>query len=67
MRMREDENITKYVERIKASISAIKASGGKIEDETFISKFFRTLLPFYAIRVSAIQERRCYCGKTGCI
>ena len=59
MRMREDENIAKYVERIKASVSAIKASGRKIEDETIISKVLRTLLPIYAIRVSTIQERRC--------
>ena len=28
MKMREDENIEKYVERIKASVSAIRASGG---------------------------------------
>ena len=55
MKMREDENITKYVERIKASISAIRASGGKIEDETNISKVLRTLLPIYEIRVSTIQ------------
>ena len=59
MRMREDENIAKYVERIKASVSAIKASGGKIEEEIVISKVLRTLLLVYAIRVSAIQERRC--------
>ena len=26
MRIREDENVAKYVERIKASISAIRAS-----------------------------------------
>ena len=32
MRMREDENIAKYVERIKASISAIKAFGGEIKE-----------------------------------
>ena len=36
MRMREDENIAKYVERIKASVSAIKASGGDIKDETVV-------------------------------
>ena len=57
--MREDENIEKYVERIKASISAIKASRGDIKEETIISKLLRTLLPIYAIRVSAIQEMRC--------
>ena len=59
MRMREDENFSKYVERIKASIIAIRASRGKIKDETIISKFLRTLLPIYAIRVSVIHERRC--------
>ena len=37
MKMREDENIAKYVERIKASVSAIRASGGIIEDEIVIS------------------------------
>ena len=30
MKMREDENITKYVERIKASVSTIKAYGRDI-------------------------------------
>ena len=29
MKMGEDENIAKYVERIKASVSAIRASRGK--------------------------------------
>ena len=59
MRMREDENIAKYVERVKASVSAIKASGGEIKNEAIISKFLRTLLPIYTIRVSSIQEKRC--------
>ena len=59
MKMREDENIAKYVERIKASVSEIRASGGEIKEETVISKVLRTLLLVYAIRVSAIQERRC--------
>ena len=40
-------------------VSAIKASGGDITEETVISKVLRTLLPVYAIRVSAIQEKRC--------
>ena len=58
MRMREDENIFKYVERIKASVSAIRASGGEIKEWTFVSKIIRTLLPIYEIRVSTIQEKR---------
>ena len=47
------------MERVKANVSAIKASRGEIKDETVVSKVLRTLLPIYAIRVSAIQERRC--------
>ena len=38
---------------------AIRASGGKIKDETVVSKFLKTLLPIYAISVSTIQEMRC--------
>ena len=59
MKMREDENIAKYVERIKASVSAIKPSRRKIEGKIVVSKVLRTLLPLYAIRVSTIQEMRC--------
>lgn len=59
MKMREDENIAKYVERVKACVSAIKASGGDIKEEIIVSKVLRTLLPIYAIIVFAIQERRC--------
>ena len=54
MKMREDENIAKYVERIKSSVSAIKASGGTIEDVTVVSKVLITLLPIYVIKVSTM-------------
>ena len=57
--MRDDENIAKYVERIKACVSPIRASGGDIKEETIVRKVLRTLLPIYAIRVFAIQEMRC--------
>ena len=59
MKMREDENIAKYVERTKASVSEIKASGGDIKEEIVVSKVLRNILPIYAIRVSSIQEMRC--------
>ena len=59
MKLREDENIAKYVKRIKASVSAIKASGGDIDDKIVVSKVFKILLPIYTIRVSTIQEMRC--------
>ena len=58
MKMREDENIAKYVERIKASVTAIKAYGGDIKEEIFVSKVLITL-PIYASIVSIIQEMRC--------
>lgn len=55
MRMREDENVAKYVERIKANVSAIRAFGGEIKEEIFVSKVLRNLLLIYVIRVSSIQ------------
>ena len=36
MKMGEDENIAKYVEGIKASVSTIKVYGGDIKDETIV-------------------------------
>ena len=58
--MREDENVSKYVERIKASVSAIRASGGEIKEEIDVGKIIRNFLLIYAIKVSIIQEVRCY-------
>lgn len=58
-KMKEGESITQYSERIKQSVSAIRASRGKIDDDTIINKVLRSLLPIYAIRVSAIKEIRC--------
>ena len=63
MRMREDYNVAKYMERIKTSVSTIRASRGEIKEETIVSKILRTLLPIYAIRVSSIQEKRCDSNK----
>lgn len=43
-------------------VSAIRSLGGQLEDDTINKKYLRTLLPIYAIRVSAIQELRCVLG-----
>lgn len=59
MKMREDENIAKYVDRNKASVTTIKVAGGTIEYVIVICKVLRTLLPIYTIRVFAIQQMRC--------
>lgn len=58
MKMLENETIAHYCVRVKDVVNAIKGANGKIQDETVVSKFFRTLLPKYAIRVSFIQELR---------
>ena len=57
--MREDENIVKYVERIKVSVSAIRRSRGEIKEETIVNKILKKILPIYAVRVFSIQEVRC--------
>ena len=54
MRIEEGENIAQYVARIKV-VSAIRGATGLIEDDTILRKVLRTLLLFYAIRVSTIQ------------
>ena len=59
MKMREDGNIAKYVEKIKASVSVIKAFGWEIDDKIVISKVLRILLLIYAIRLSSIKQMRC--------
>ena len=55
MRMREDKNVAKYMEWIKASVNAIRASEGEVKEETIVSKILRTFLPIYVVRVSPIQ------------
>ena len=55
----EGENAAQYGARMKEVVSAIRSLGGQLEEETVCSKYLRTLLPIYAIRVLAIQELRC--------
>ena len=45
MRMREDENVAKYEERVKTNVSAIKASRGEIKEETIVSKILEIYFP----------------------
>ena len=49
---------------MKEVVSAIRSLGGQLQEEILSRKYFRTLLPIYAIRVSAIQELRCVLGDT---
>ena len=64
MRMQEGENIAQYCLRIKDVVNAIRGAIGTIDDDTILIKVLRTLLPIYAIRVSAVQEMRCIPGNT---
>ena len=59
MKMEVDENVAQYASRIKEVVSAIRCLSGQLDEDIVNSKFLRTLLPIYAIRVSAIQELRC--------
>ena len=59
MKMEENKNAAQYGARIKEVVSAIRCLNGQLDEDTINSKFLRTLLPIYAIRVSAIQELRC--------
>lgn len=62
MKMEEHENAVQYGARVKEVVSAIRCLGGTLDNDTVNSKYLRTLLPIYAIRVSAIQELRCIPG-----
>lgn len=56
--MVDGENIAQYGQRIKEVVGGINISRGKIDNDIIVSKMLRTLLPQYAIRVSAIKELR---------
>ena len=56
------KNISQYFARIKEVVDAIREANGKIDDDTMLRKVLRTLLPIYAIRISAIQELKCIPG-----
>lgn len=43
-------------------MSAIRVVGGIISDSEVVSKVLRNVLPFYAIKVSVIQEVRALSG-----
>ena len=64
MKMEEGENVAQYGARMKEVVSAIRSLGGQLQEEIVSSKYLRTLLPIYAIRVSAIQELRFVQGNT---
>ena len=54
MKMEEGENVAQYGSRMKEVVCAIRSLGGQLEEDTINRKYLRTLLPIYAIRVSAI-------------
>ena len=64
MRMEEGENAAQYGARMKEVVSSIRSLGGQLSEETVCSRYLRTFLPIYVIRVLAIQELRCVPGNT---
>ena len=54
MKMEKGEKFSQYGARMKEVVSSIRSLGGQLPKETVSRKCLRTLLPIYAIRVSAI-------------
>ena len=54
MKMEEGENAAQYGARIKEVVGEIRCLSGQLDEDTINSMFLITLLPIYAIRVSAI-------------
>ena len=57
--MQEGENFAQDYCRIKDVVNERRGATSKIDDETILRKFLRTLLHIYVIKVSTIQELRC--------
>ncbi|XP_057870535.2 putative U-box domain-containing protein 58 [Cryptomeria japonica] len=54
--MKEEEKITDYLQRVKDSMSSIRALGEDVKDEVIVKKVMRSLTSKYDTKVSAIEE-----------
>ena len=56
--MKEEENISKYLERVDEVVNAIWALGETIEDIDIVDKVLRTLPMVYNPKVSTLEDRQ---------
>ena len=57
LKMREEENIGKYLLCVDEVVNAIRGLGGKLKEKEVVSKILRTLPMRYDSNVSTLEER----------
>jgi len=57
LKMREDEKISEYFERVQNIVNTIKGLGGKISEEDLVEKVLRTLPMIYNPKVSSLEDK----------
>jgi len=58
LRMREDENITSYMQKVNELVCGIQCAGGKLEESEIVVEVLRSLPASYKHRFAAIEEIR---------
>ena len=56
--MKEEENISEYLERVDEVVNAIQGLGETIEDIYIVDKVLRTLPMAYNPKVSTLEDRQ---------
>ena len=57
LKMREDEKISEYFERVQNIVNTIQGLGGEITDKDLVEKVLRTLPMIYNLKVSTLEDR----------
>ena len=55
--MKDQENISKYFERVETLVNAIKCLGVEVPDYELVEKILRTLPMAYNPKVSTLEDR----------
>ena len=58
LKMKDEENISEYLERIDEVVNVIRGLGETIEDIYIVDKVFRTLPMAYNPKVSTLEDRQ---------
>ena len=56
--MKEEENISEYLERVDEVVNAIRGMGETIEDICIVDKLLRTLPMAYNPKVSTLEDKQ---------
>ncbi|XP_059070783.1 uncharacterized protein LOC131860394 [Cryptomeria japonica] len=58
LKMKDEENIVDYLQRVDETVNAVRGLGENIEDEVIVKKVPRSLTTKYDTKVSAIEEAK---------